>query len=248
MMRLLLSGLAAVVMALASGAVSAQIKPGEYVMGAGYGVLRVTPDKGGALGFALNVRGANFHMCEMSGVIRNGEARLEESADDKQPCIVIFKPAKDGIAVASKFQGTCSTYCGARAHFEGDYKTPPAGCAPGHVRATRNRFKAAYDRKQYAEAREMLPPIVEKCTSVVTELDEGWMRNDLALTHYRAGDSVACRATLKPWMELAQTPDTKIRDSYPPSDAEEMLRVAGATRANLKLCGAPPAGAGKSVK
>ena len=60
-----------------------------------------------------------------------------------------------------------------------------------------------------------------------------------ALTQYRAGDSSACRNTLKPWLELAQKPDETIRGDYPPSEAEEMLRIAGATRANMELYGAP---------
>lgn len=226
----------------------AQVKPGEYVAYGGLGVLRVVPDKSAGLRFHLFVRGANFHMCDLSGVIRNGEARMEDSADDKRPCIVVFKPVKVGLAVESKFQGTCSTYCGARAHFEGEYQVPPADCAPSQVRAARNRFKTTYDKRQFAEARELLSPIVEKCASVVTELDDGWIRNDLALTQYHAGDRSACRAVLKPWLELAQMPDARIREEYPPSDGEEMLRLAGATRANMKLCGAPVAIGGKSAK
>ncbi len=95
----------------------AQIKPGEYVSGGGYGVLRITPDKGDALRFQLNMRGANFYVCELSGIIRNGEARLQDSADEKLPCIVTFKPKKNGVAVDSKHERACSTYCGARAHF-----------------------------------------------------------------------------------------------------------------------------------
>ena len=82
-------------------------------------------------------------------------------------------------------------------------------------------------------------PIAEKCAGILSHYDQAWVGNDLALTHYRAGDSAACRTTLKPWLELAQTPDDKIRGDYPPSDAAEMLRIAQATRANLKICGAP---------
>lgn len=65
------------------------------------------------------------------------------------------------------------------------------------------------------------------------------MRNDLAITHYRNGDLAACRAVLKPWLNLAHEPDAAIRDEHAPSDAEEMLRLARVTRANMKVCGAP---------
>ena len=236
------------VLGLAAFGVHAQIKPGEYVMGAGYGVLRVSPDKGDALRFELNARGGNFHLCELSGIIRNGVSRMDDSTDAKLPCLVTFKPQKDGIAVATHHQGTCSTYCGARAHFEGDYRLPPAGCEPSQVRRTRNQFKATYDKKQFSEARAMLAPIVERCGATLSEYDEAWVRNDLALTHYRAGDSAACRETLKPWLEIAQIPDESIRNNYPPSDADVMLRIAGATRANMKLCGAPVKVGDKGVK
>lgn len=218
---------------------AAQVKAGEYVFGAGFGVLRIAPDKGGALIFELNARGANFHICELSGVIRNGEARLDDSADEKLPCIVTFKLQKDGIEVDSKHERACSTYCGARASFHGTYRLPPAGCAPSHVTRARNRFKAIYDKKLFSEARALLTPIVEKCSATLSDLDAAWIRNDLALTQYRDGDNAACRDTLKPWLELAQTPDATIEGDYPPSDAAAMLRIAQATRANMKLCGAP---------
>lgn len=225
--------------ALLSAGAHAQIRPGEYVGPGGRGTLRIAPDKGDALRFQLHVVGSNFHTCELSGVIRNGEARMEDSADDKLPCIVTFKPQKDGLAVDSKYGRACSTYCGARASFDATYALPPAGCAPSQVRRTRDQFKATYDQKRFAEARAMLAPLLEKCSATLSDYDEGWVRNDLAITQYRAGDAAACRATLQAWLPLAQKPDAVIKDDYPPSDAEEMLRIVRATRANLRLCGAP---------
>ena len=217
----------------------AQIKPGEYVSDGGHGVLRILTDKGDALRFQLNMRGANFHVCELSGVIRSGESRLVDDADPGLPCIVTFRPDKNGIAVNSKHEGACSAYCGARAHFEGSYTLPPANCTPSHVRQMRDRFKTMYDKKLFTEARVILAPIADKCSNWLTELDGAWVDNDLAIAHYRAGDAVACRASLKQWLELARTPDKTIEGNYPPSDAAEMLRIAQAVRANMKLCGAP---------
>ena len=127
-------------LALTSLAAHAQVKPGEYVLGAGFGTLNITPDKGDTLRFRLEARGGNFHSCSLSGLIRNGEARMEDSTNEKLPCIVTFKVQKNGLDVGSLHEGTCTTYCGMRAHFEGAYNTPPADCTPSLVRQKRNRF------------------------------------------------------------------------------------------------------------
>jgi hypothetical protein len=222
---------------LLPGAVLAQA-PGEYVTQ--WGVLRVSPAKGGALPFKLNTVGANRHICELEGAIRNGQARLEESSDDKKPCIVTFKLVKDnGIEVASLQDSACQVYCGARATFQDTYYLPPPSCAPSHVAGVRKRFKAAYDAKAYADALALLSPVHQKCEKFMQSNDFDWVSNDLAITQYRAGDVAACRKTLASLVELAQTPDKDIREGYPPSDAEAFLRLARAARANLKLCGQP---------
>ena len=238
MMRVLLPGFVVALLALPVIA-QAQIFPGEYISGTDSSVLYVNGDNSGALKFEIDVVGGNFHTCNLSGVIRNGEARMEDSADEKLPCIVTFKPQKDGIAVESKHGRACSAYCGMRASFEGTYTRPPAGCTPSEVRRARNRFKASYDKKQYAEARALLTPIASQCYGTLGIYSQGWVSNDLAITHYRGGNYAACRNTLQPWLELAQTPDDTIKGGYPPSDAEEMHRIAVATRVNMKLCGAP---------
>lgn len=232
----------------ASAGVLAQVKPGEYVFEQGRGTLRITPGSSNTLKFHITTVGGNFHICELDGMIRNNEARMEDSAHDKLPCIVTFKSQKNGIAVESKYERACSYYCGVRAHFDGFYTLPPPGCEPTQVRRTRDRFKAAYDRRQYAEALALLKPVLDKCGSLLSDYEEGWVRNDLAITYYRTGDMGACRETLLRWVDLARTPDAQIKDGYPPSDAEVMLRLAGATRANMKICGAPVAIGGKSTK
>ena len=218
----------------------AQFQPGEYVVGGGWGRLLIGPAKGakgGAQPFEMNVRGANAHSCTLDGTIRGNEARMEESSDDKRPCIVTFKLTKGGIDVQSKSEGTCRAYCGARAHFEGEYTRPPAGCAPSQMIDTRKRFKAAFDGKRYADARNLLAPLLERCKSQLLVFDVGWMQNDLALTQHRLNDNAACRATLDPLLELASKPDKVIEGDYPPSDAAAFLDIAKATRYNIKLCG-----------
>ncbi len=217
----------------------AQIAPGEYVGEQGYSQLRVRAAAGGAQAFKLMSRGANYHFCELEGAIRNGEARLPESADDKKPCVVTFKILAKGIEVGEKNEGACRTYCGMRAYFGGLHELPPKGCAASEIAGQRKAFKAAYDKKEFARARDTLAPVLNDCKRFLVSTDEGWVRNDLALAEHRAGDSAACRTILKGWVELAQTNDQEIKEGYPPSDAEDFLRLAKATRTNLKLCGAP---------
>lgn len=224
---------------IAHAQAQAQVAPGEYVFERGRGTLRITPGSGDTLKFRINTVGGNFHICEVEGVIRNNEARMEESAHEKLPCIITFAAQKNGIAVGSKHEYACSTYCGVRAHFDGFYTLPQPSCAPSQVRRARDQFKATYDRKQYAEALGLLKPVLEKCGALLHDYDEGWVRNDLAITYYRLGHTTVCRDTLLRWVDLARQSDAAIKDGYPPSDAEEMLRLARATRANMKLCGAP---------
>ena len=228
-------------MLLFANSTFAQLQPGEYVTGGAWGVLRIgvaKGAKGGAQLFEINARGANFHSCTLDGAIRGNEARMEESADDKRPCIVTFKPVKGGLDVQSKSEGTCRYYCGARANFEGEYVLAPAGCAPSRINDTRKRFKAAFDGNRYSDAHGSLAPVLARCKAQLSDYAESWVRNDLALTQHRLNDNAACRATLSPLMELASKPDKVIEGDYPPSDAEEYLSIAKATRYNMKLCGA----------
>lgn len=226
-------------------AAHAQLKPGEYVFEQGRGTLRIVSGGTDTFKFKLNTVGSNFHICELEGLIRNGEARMAESDQKNLPCIVMFKAEPKGVAVASKHERTCSTYCGVRAHFDGFYTLPPAGCAPSEVRRTRDQFKAAYDRKQYPAALALLKPVMDQCGSLLNEFEDGWVRNDLAVTYFRVGNGAACRDTLKWLVDLARQPDRAISEGYPPSDGAEYLRIAQATRYNLKLCGAPVAVGGK---
>ena len=66
--------------------------------------------------------------------------------------------------------------------------------------------------------------------------DQAWIRNDLALTQLRLGDAAACRKTLEPLAQDASKSDASIREDYPGFEADAQIRLARATRTNLKLC------------
>jgi hypothetical protein len=66
--------------------------------------------------------------------------------------------------------------------------------------------------------------------------DKGCERNDLAVALYHLGDPAACRNVLEPLAKDAAKTDAAIREEQRPSDADSAVRLARATRTNLKLC------------
>lgn len=210
-----------------------EISPGEYISERSRGNLEIKKDKTGNLSFGIGAIGANFHTCELSGIIRDGKSVLD--GDDDKPCIVNFSPTENGINVTDN-NGSCWGYCGARATFTGLYLKPQQGCDTTSIKKTRKDFKRFYDKKDYSRARSTLEPIFNNCSGVIHRSELGRVRNDLAITLYKLGDYVGCRNILKPLEEDANKTDVGLRESYPPVDAETAIPIARATRTNLKLC------------
>lgn len=211
--------------------------PGEYVTEGGWGTLVIGAPRGGANPFKIDALGSNFHACGLEGEIRGGKATLE-GEEPKKPCIVTFKAVPQGLEVKGA-EGACSQYCGVRAQFEGTYVKPAKGCAASEMKATRATFKRQYDAKKLDEARALLEPMLASCGKMLWWIDEGWVRNDLAITQYRLGDRAGCLKTLQPLSEDAAKTDAQLKDDYPPSDWDAYSRVVRATRANLKACKSP---------
>lgn len=230
---------ASLAVALLALPVSAQFMAGEYGQGNGSGVLRIAPPRAGGQAFFLNTTGANLHECTLEGVIHGGEARLTPDLEDKQLCIVRFQRTRGGVDVKADDEQACRYYCGARASFGGEFRPVPAACTRAEIAGTRKRFKAVFDSRRYAEARDLLTPLLSHCEGHMTEFEEGWVSNDLALTHHRLGDNVRCRLALGAWLDRAAMPDAKINDDYLPMEASAYLSIVKATRYNAGLCGAP---------
>ena len=223
---ILLTALSAVAFAQQGG-----LQPGEYLDGGG-GVLVIKGGTATGLPFDLQTVGANRHSCSVQGSIgKNGQAVVKE---DGETCTIGFAAKPDGVDVQVK--GECHRFCGARATLDGMFYKPPAGCERAAVRKTRTQFKQLYDKKAYADARAALEPIITKCQKTLDLDSDGRIRNDLAITQYHLGDSAGCRKTLEPLAEEAGKTDAKLREDYPPSDAEMFIAVARMTRTNLKLC------------
>lgn len=210
-----------------------EITPGEYITERGWGNLKIKKDKTGNLSFGIDAVGANFHTCELSGIILDGKSVLE--GDEGKPCIISFLQTEKGINVSDN-NGSCWFYCGARATFTGLYQKPHQGCDTDSIKKTRKDFKRLYDKNDYSRARATLEPILNNCSGLIHWTVLGRVRNDMAITLYKLGDYEGCRSILKPLEEDAQKTDESLRESYPPVDAETAIPIARATRTNLKLC------------
>lgn len=133
----------------------------------------------------------------------------------------------------------CRSFCGTRASFDGEYERPPAKCTPAQVNATRGRFNAAYAKRQYTLARDLLRDLPQRCSRYLPWWIVPEIANDLALAQLRSGDPSACLRTLEHQFGAdLDTPDETIRDAgnLPPSDADDWLRWVAAARFNRSLC------------
>ena len=211
-----------------------KVEPGEYVTEGGWGNLKIAKDKKGGLAFELLAMGANGHTCELSGKIENGRAVLPGGTPDK-PCLVSFDATDQGIGVSDN-DGVCRYYCGARAGFAELYLKPQPGCEAGSVLKASKEFELLYDRKAYRQARAKLEPVLKNCARVIHWSELGDLRNDLAQALYKQGDYAGCRSTLQPLAEEARLSNEKLRELYPPADAEIKIQIAEMTRTNLKRC------------
>jgi hypothetical protein len=223
----------AAMLLLACGAAHAQkrLEPGEYLDSSG-GYLVLKPGKGGTA-FKLHSVGGNRHTCDVEGTIgANNVAVLKP--DPQTTCMLRFVPQGNSIEVELKDR--CPAYCGARASLDGTYFKPEPGCDRAGVKKSRAEFKKLYDQKDYAKARAVLEPVVKRCQKTVDDRDDGWMRNDLAITLLRLGDPAECRKTLEPLAALAAKSDAAIREDMSPNEADVMMSMVRATRTNLKLC------------
>lgn len=210
---------------------------GEYQSNGGWGQLIMKAGNRGGQAFELQSLGANGHSCTLSGMIRQGKAVL---LDGDSRCVVSFQAMSKAIRVSADGSDACRGYCGARAMFDGVYTRPAAGCDTASLRKTRNAFKKLYDQKNYAQAERTLAPVLQNCKRTLFWLEDGSIRNDLALTQAKLGKGAACYKTLQPLAKDTAKTDKAVCDSddryLPPVDCTSYLSVVQAARTNLKWC------------
>ena len=209
--------------------------PGDYVTEGGWGNLNLKTGSNGALLFSIDSVGGNAHSCSLQGELRRGKARLP-GMDDNEPCEVTMLPTAGGIEVRSATSGSCRYYCGMRAEFDGVYLQPAPACAAKAVAAARSSFQQLYNAKQFARARARLEPLLTDCIRTLNWLELGRIRNDLAVTLHKLGELAGCRAVLQPLAGDAAASDAQLRETYPPTDADNYLPIVRAARTNTKRC------------
>jgi hypothetical protein len=211
------------------------LSPGEYVTDGGWGVLTLKKGTGEGIPFALEAVGANGHVCSLDGEIRNGRAVV--SAEESSPqCIASFVVKGQSIEVAGNGAESCHDFCGARAYFEGRYIRVPAGCSSAERARSQETFNRLYKKRKFSEASKALEPLLGRCAKALSWLEDGSVRNDLAITQYHLGRYAECLKTLSSLAEDAAKSEDELRENLPPSDYESFLPIAKAARTNLRLC------------
>lgn len=212
-------------------------EPGSYQTEGGWGRLQITATQPVGLRFDLRAEGPNGHSCRLEGEILAGVGSLTPEGT-REVCRVFFRPQGDRIEVSTNGAASCREYCGVRASFEGTYLRRASACGDASRKQARREFRKLYDAGKHAAAAGRLQPILDQCAASLPWHEAGWIRNDLALTRYKAGDAAGCLRTLEPLLEDASRTDEEVRHALPPSDATRALAIARATRTNHALCSA----------
>lgn len=225
-----------------SSAVAAppDIGPGEFVRGGDTGTLVIRRDAQGTLRFDIESTGANCHQCGVSGVIRGNTGYADGDGSPSQ-CRIAFSGNRSAVAVEPSTEEECREFCGARAGFDGSYAVPPPACTRDARQALRDRALASYRSRRYAQAAGALQGLLAQCGAFMHWIETDRVRNDLALSQYRAGEREQCLETLKSTLAAEFRDEEELRRGgpriyLPPCDFDNYVEVAKATWFNRALC------------
>jgi hypothetical protein len=140
-------------------------KSSYYQIESGRGSLELTEHMLNSFKFKIETLGANGHSCSISGVIEPGlgVAKVEDGSPAK-PCEVKFSSTSNSVQISyDTGDESCRSYCGMRATFDGTFMRTDSECLPDAVRETGNKFKMAYDKKNYKEALSLLALLHKSC-------------------------------------------------------------------------------------
>lgn len=159
----------------------------------------------------------NGHSCDLGGSIRDRVA-LILTADKEPNCVLKFSVNNDGIEVDSSanYQACHQHFCGTSASIGDVFLKPLPGCTIDEVKKTRAAYRRQFNKKNFARARDLLKPVADKCFQYMEEVEEGFIRNDLARSFLRLNDKAGCLNALGSYKEFVKL---SLRDFYSSMDA-----------------------------
>jgi hypothetical protein len=209
--------------------------PGTYIYTGGGGSLVVKRLDVQKMHFSIETIGGNAHECSLKGEILNDQAILDVGSKGAK-CVVTFRSTDGGIEVSGGDSEACRYFCGMRAMFDGEYLKPDRGCSNVERRQRRQEFQKRYHVKDYLGAAPILEDILLRCNKVIDWLEDGQIRNDLAITLYHLGRSADCKKTLEPLLAYEVRTENGLRERLPPTDLDNYWSIANATWHNAGLC------------
>ena len=230
---------------LAGEIAASTISPGRYVSAGSRGTVVIRKNSRAEARFdhaearfEIESVGSNCHTCSLAGVLR-GTTGYEGYADwiverDSPKCKVSFRQDDGVINVSAVTVEECRSFCGARARFDGIYKTVPTSCSANNQRARRNQFLREYRLRKFREASDKASRLLEECGEFINWVEIDRLRNDLAIAQLHDGKPTACLETLATTIAAASLNENDL--NLPPCDHDSYIAVAKATWHNRALC------------
>jgi hypothetical protein len=217
---------------------SAVISPGQYIRSGDSGTLKIRRGDAAKLIFEIESIGGNCHSCSVSGTISGklGQADSWAANGSDSNCRITFERHGAELQISSATPEECRAYCGARADFEGNYKSAPALCIRSSQQNIRNKFLKLYRLRDYANAIKILEPLLSQCSEFVNWIEIDNIRNDLALAQFHSGNPEACLKTLAATRAASYASEENLKDEFPPCDFDNYVNVAKAAWYNKSLC------------
>jgi hypothetical protein len=214
-------------------------KPGNYIAMEDSGSVTIQRDQQNRLTFEIETVGANYHTCQLSGVIQNAVGHTEDNAG--QRCDVSFESGNSAVTVRPITLEACRDYCGMRAGFEGIYRIPPSNCTSEGRQAQRDKSLLLYRAHRYPEAVAILRTLTSQCTDFIGWIELDQVRNDIALAQYHNGEYPQCLETLNSTIAGKVKGEAELKSGdggvyLPPSDFDNYSNVAASTWFNKALC------------
>lgn len=180
-----------------AGSKSATFPAGQYITHGGQGVLEISSPQGRRQGFEISTAGANGHVCDVEGEIRNGQSRVSFQDDGSEICQIRFRLESHGaITVDAEPNLACRSFCGSRAFFADTYYIPAEGCTIDQLTASNKRAEDALKEGHHAQARDIAKQTLAQCDATLRWEDSLHLR--LLLTHasVELADAAQCRAAM----------------------------------------------------